>query len=522
MGKPTPPKVRRPFANVPKGYKMHMVKVYNVNNIEQVPIVLSDDWIVSDAYVTSDSIHLKNALDNREITVKLSELIHNPMWNTKTNSMKLSDSLIKGISEMVDADFSQTKKKMNMPSNNEHIENLFIQPKELFEAVDFTDMGVVNEDASYAPKFIKGEKYALSGVSCEGFEMPEKIYELIGIHDEYDGININSVIVKQVGGYQDKIFTLSKHDCECMGIEYENGLQLFPKHLNWKRVKEDIPFDKTNLGTTPTSDIDNTIRYVLLKLSGFKDYSDGYVVTPSGKLIKEEKFVKTLRIVSDEPIVYEKPSGEKKNGLMIPANTRLDVQIAYPSVLSYNHGNFISEDDTVYLLIKFAKNINDPLSIDGKNGVERHFLEGFNPNDHFKIAWDELGAYTIEEYEAEKARKEKARQERIEREEKERQKRIAEEEKRLREKRALVEETINKMKEYNIKTPSLPKIPDIKIENGISSLNLYMDGLDAYFDALDTSIKGLNYDLNKMFKLMGNGFTVTDKNNNSIFDILKL
>ena len=86
----------------------------------------------------------------------------------------------------------------------------------------------------------------------------------------------------------------------------------------------------------------------------------------------------------------------------------------------------------------------------------------------------------------------------------------------------MVEETINKMKEYDIKTPSLPKMPDIKIENGISSLNLYMDGLDAYFNALDTSIKGLNYDLNKMFKLMGNGFTVTDKNNNSIFDILKL
>jgi hypothetical protein len=174
------------------------------------------------------------------------------------------------------------------------------------------------------------------------------------------------------------------------------------------------------------------------------------------------------------------------------------------------------------VLIKLVQKLADPTLIDGQSGVERVNLEGFNPNDHFKIAWDEMGAYTIEEYEAEKARKEKARQERIKREEKERQKRIAEEEKRLREKRALVEETINKMKEYDIKTPSLPKMPDIKIENGISSLNLYMDGLDAYFDALDTSIKGLNYDLNKMFKLMGNGFIITDKNDNSIFDILKL
>ena len=85
------------------------------------------------------------------------------------------------------------------------------------------------------------------------------------------------------------------------------------------------------------------------------------------------------------------------------------------------------------MLIKLVQKLADPTLIDGQSGVERANLEGFNPNDHFKIAWDELGAYTIEEYEAEKARKEKARKERIEREEKERQRRIAEEEKRVRE-----------------------------------------------------------------------------------------
>ena len=508
--------------------KLWIVTTYENHEYKQVPIVLSDDWLVSEAYVMDGYVHLKNASDGTEIKVRLSDLVDNPMGKGTYTYKRLSNTLIDGISEMVDSDFIHATKKVNDYSNaarnnGGYVENLFYQPKEMFEAVDFSDMGIVNEPENFVPKFVKGEKYALSGVSCEGFEMPEKIYELIGVHDEYDGININSVIVKQVGGYQDKIFTLSKHDCECMGIEYENGLQLFPKHLSWRRVKEVVPFDKKNLGTTPVSEIDNTVRYIVLKLNGFKDYSDGYVVTPSGKLIKEERFEKSLRVTSDEPIVYEKPSGEFKNGLMVPANTRLDVQIAYPNGLNYNHGNFISEDDTVYILIKLVKEVNDPTAIDGKSGVERPYLDGFNPNDHFKIAWDELGAYTIEEYEAEKARKEKARRERIEREERERQKRIAEEEKRLKEKRKLVEQTIDKMKDYKIKTPSFPKMPDIRMDSGLSSLNLYMDSIDVYFDTLDSSLRSISKDLSGISKIIGIDLNNANiKSSSSIFDMLKL
>ena len=183
----------------------------------------------------------------------------------------------------------------------------------------------------------------------------------------------------------------------------------------------------------------------------------------------------------------------------------------------------ISEDDTVYILIKLVKEVNDPTAIDGKSGVERPYLDGFNPNDHFKIAWDELGAYTIEEYEAEKARKEKARRERIEREERERQKRIAEEEKRLKEKRKLVEQTIDKMKDYKIKTPSFPKMPDIRMDSGLSSLNLYMDSIDVYFDTLDSSLRSISKDLSGISKIIGIDLNNANiKSSSSIFDMLKL
>ena len=431
----------------------------------------------------------------------------------------IAQRMINDIAEMVGTDFNYATSK-----TNERVENRFSLPKELFEAVDFTNMGVIDEDKNYMPTFVVGEKYALKGTSCEGFDMPEKVYELVAVHDKYDGININSLIVKQVSGDQDKIFTLSKNDCEHIGIEYENGLQLFPKHLKWRRVKDTVPFDPKNLGTTPRSDIDNTIRYILLKLNGFKDYSDGYIVTPSGKLIKENQFEKTLRITSNEPIVYEQPTAST-NGILFEENKPFNIEIVYPTSLNYRHGNFISSEDAVYVLIKLVQPLNDPTLIDGNGGVERVNLEGFNPNDHFTISWDELGAYTVEEYETEKARKEKERQERIAKEEAERKKRIEEEEKRIKEQRKRAEEAVVRMKNFKINLPKFPKMETFNMENGLSSLNLYMDGLDMYFDTLDKSLNTLSGDLNQMGRQIGINLEKRIKknlSNSSLFDMLNL
>lgn len=456
-----------------------------------------------------------NTSNGGKIITALSSLINNPMaaWNT-------SKLVIKNIADMVEADFDSatTKKYMNSNRGNQKVENRFSLPKELFEMVDFTNMGVVNEPRKLMPKFVKGEKYSLAGVSCEGFEMPEKVYELVGVHDEYDGVNINSVIVKQISGDQDKIFTLSKNDCACMGIEYENGLQLFPKYLNWRRVKEIVPFDSSNLGTTPLSDIDNTIRYALVKINGFKDYVDGYVLTPSGKIIKEEQFEKSLRITSNEPFVYG-------NGIVVKENTNLNIEIVYPEEMVYKYGNFISDEETIYVLIKFTKKTSPNETMDGLTGIESTYLDGFNPNDHLDISWDELGAYTIEEYEAEKARKEKIRQERLAKEEAERQKRIAEEEKRIRQQRAKVEEAINKMKGYNIAMPKFPNMPNFDAKNGLSSLSFYTDGLKLYFDSLDRQLTRLSNDLSIMSKSIGVNLDKKmskEKENQSLYDLYEM
>lgn len=443
--------------------------------------------------------------------------------------LNVAQTMINGINELVNADYTYATKVTSAPKSafgKAPIENRFTLPKEMFKAVDFTNMGIIEEPKNVIPTFVIGEKYSLKGVSCEGFEMPEKVYELVAVHDKFDTIDINGVIVKQISGDQDKIFTLSKNDCDHIGIEYQNGLQLFPKQLNWKRVKDITPFDPSNLATTPLSDIDNTIRYVLLKLDGFKDYVDGYVVTPSGKLIKEEQFEKTLKVVSNEAITYSNPSNHSNGkAIIVKEDTPLKAKVVYPKDLQYNHGNFISSSDEVYILIDLTLSVDLADSIDYKFGVPKGFLEGFNPNDHFAISWNELGAYTIEEYEAEKARKEKERQERAAKEEAKRKKLIEEEERRIREQRRRTEEAVARMKAYNIEIPKFPKMVDFNMENGLSSLNLYMDGLDIYFNTLDTSLTKLSKDLSQMSREIGINL---DKNiarskiNATLYDMFKL
>ena len=414
------------------------------------------------------------------------------------------------VDEINKAAWDAMNEHLGSGQRTQRVEKLFSQPKELFEVVDFTSMGVIEEPIHLIPKFVEGEKYALKGIACDGFDMAEKIYELIGVVNDFDGVKIDSVIVKQIGGDKGLIFTLSKNDCAHLGIEYQKGLQLFPKNLSWRRIKDVVPFDKHNLATTPVSDIDNTIRYILIKLNGFEDYHDGYVLTPSGNLIKEKQFKKSVRVQTIEPIVYG-------NGYIVQDKTNLNVEIVYPKTMTFNHGNFISSENSVFLLIKLNKELDGlaETSVDGLFGVEPKYFDGVDPNEYFTISWDELGSFTVEEYEAEKKRRAEEAAERARKEEEERKKRIAEEERRIRENRKRTENAINRMKGYRIKMPSVPNIPSLKIDGSVASVDMLTDSLNCYFKGLDSSINTLTEDLDMMFKLSGlNGGTkiISDDN----------
>lgn len=363
------------------------------------------------------------------------------------------------------------------------IEKLFTLPSEMFSAVDFRPTGIITEHVGELPTFIIGKKYALKGVACDGFEMKEKVYELVGLIDTYGGVPVESVIVKQVSGETGNIYTLSKNDCNKLGIEFQQGLQLFPKLLPWTMVIDNVEFDPHNLATTPKSAIDNTVRYVLLKLNGFKDYIDGYVITPSGKLVKERQFEASIRVVPKEPIVYG-------NGYVNRENMPLIINIVKPKTSVFNHGNFISSNDEVFILITLSKNgiflTPTPKSVDGYFGVDPVYLDGISPNDYFVVMWDELGAKTLEELAEEKAKIEKEHAEAVRREE--------ERLNRETEKKRNAEEAVKRMKNMEVRVPSFPKPPKFNSNmEALASLDLYIDSLDSYFKDVDREFSKVNF-----------------------------
>lgn len=453
----------------------------HINRPKKIPIATPKDWNIVTSFINPHSHMLELVVTNdfqtfQKVTVDTQDFVEDRKYSNFTRMEKIDE---------------------------EKIEKLFIQPKNLFEAVDFSNLGVIDESENFSPKFIEGENYSLKGVSCDGFEMEEKVYKLVKVVDDFYGTNINSVIVKQISGEQGIIFTLSKNDCDYHGIEYEKGLQLFPKNLPWTRVKEKITFDKNNLSTTPVSDIDNTIRFILLRLDGFKDYLDGYVLTPSGHLITEKHFIDTIRVTSKEPIVFG-------NGFVINDNTNLDIELVYPKNLLFNHANFISSEDTIFVMIRLKMEYGNAQhgyydSIDRCFGVEPKYLEGINPTEFFEISWDELGAYTVEEYEALKAEKARKKAEKARKLEEERKRKIAEEEKRIKEQRRRAEAAVDRMRGYHMNLPSFPPIPNLNFNGTVGSIDMIVNTLDTYFDSLDKSLTIIGEDLSTMSKLSGLG-----------------
>lgn len=397
------------------------------------------------------------------------------------------------INSIVPKSLMRYRQASNEPERPK-VEKRYIMPSNMFSVVDFTDLGIINEDKSRVPRFVIGENYALGGEACDGFQQKYKVYNLVGMVDEFAGAKVDSLIVKQIAGDQENIYTISKNDCAFLGIEYQTGLQLFSKNLAWKHVRDIAEFDEHNLGTSPTSIIDNTIRYVVLKLDGFTDYSDGYVLSPSGKLIKEGQFTNSIRVTTKEPVVYG-------NGHIVQDKKPLRVHVTHPTKKLFNHGNFISSENEVFILIQFMENHNTftaGKSVDGCFGVDPKYFEGLDPNEYFEVSWDELGGITIEEYE--EAKKKAAEEaERLAKEREEEQKRvIAEAEKAAAEQARLEALAIERMKAYKIKEVEPIEMPRFKSDiDPIVAIDIYIENLNRYFGVLDSTLDELTRDINK-------------------------
>lgn len=291
------------------------------------------------------------------------------------------------------------------------LDNNFISAVNLRTIEDLSTLGLFYDKNNLI--FHNGERYSLKPKECDGFKMDEHVYEVYGTLDKFDDdeMNINSVIVKEITKSNGTLYTLSRNDCEWLGIEFSSGLQLLPKSLDWKYV--DVDFDENDLSTTQSLEGDGKIHYVLLKINGFKSYPNSNILTPSGKIIDENRLENSLVIRNNIPLI----SSNHKIG---DSNSTLLRKIVKVGKNKYTNSNILTDNNELYVLVRISLRYR----FNNDYGIDRDYLKNISPKDFFSVEWDEFGAMTLNEY------NKKIEFERIERE-----RRIAIEEEKIRKKR---------------------------------------------------------------------------------------
>lgn len=192
----------------------------------------------------------------------------------------------------------------------------------------------------------------------------------------------NSVIMShQTGEIGHKKF-LSEKMCEYFGIEYKPKLIIFPADIiAWRQFDpEKKVFDNLDLSTYPTSALEEwrgSIRYMVLKLSGFKNTSDKNIIqTPGGDFLDAELFLVSLRISIKNDIQgigsyqgYKK--GEDVPWTMITGDFKGSEKV--------KESDFIDIEGNMYIIIRLVKN---------GGGISPLSLTGRKAGDIFDVSWD--------------------------------------------------------------------------------------------------------------------------------------
>lgn len=194
--------------------------------------------------------------------------------------------------------------------------------------------------------------------------------------------NFHTVVMSHIQGDLGHKRMMGKDQCDMFGIEYKKGLMVFPATgIAWRQYDPDYKeFDNKDLSTYPTSLMEgakDTIRYMILKLSGFKRLSDESIIqTPGGDYLDLELFVVSLRVSIKEKIsgigIY--PGFEK--GEDIPWSIITD---DFRGSEKIDKDDVIDTDGNIYLIIRVAKE---------ESGISPLSLAGKRAGDVFEVSWD--------------------------------------------------------------------------------------------------------------------------------------
>ena len=250
-------------------------------------------------------------------------------------------------------------------------------------------------------EFIPGCIYAVGRNKVEGIEFGNLYFKVYGVIREYKGVNLDSVIVKEVVADEDgnivegenptgrRKFSIPPSMCKMLGIEYSPGFELWPMSSGFVRVDTDDLIDDEepeinygNLATYPTSEIDGTIRKVILELHGFSPYNTTHIITPTGAMIPTNDFVSSLTIFARQNISTDNGCAGFRMGEILPFKiVGREKNSKVFSICDENHNIYVEVD-----LTKQSLNAN---TADGIVGVAHTALDGKDIDDVIGVKWDE-------------------------------------------------------------------------------------------------------------------------------------
>ena len=255
----------------------------------------------------------------------------------------------------------------------------------------------------YLPQlsFNRGDKYALVLQGEEDFQNIERTYVVVGKIDKLNNIEIDAVIVKQIGGDNTTIFSLTKADCKELGIKYVPGLQLFPANMNWKQIeeeKDDVLHDvkkKREIKETSVKENTNDIDSALYNLyySDFIFNNNGYEKEKQICIVKSKIINTTYEDNSITSVIIRIEGffhcGENK--IMTPEKQEMDVEdfLASLKVITAEefYGDIDSYTDNKMVYATFKKYENLPFRVKTIVNYNREYMEICDDN-HIDIEID--------------------------------------------------------------------------------------------------------------------------------------
>ena len=255
-------------------------------------------------------------------------------------------------------------------------------------------------DDANCQEFVPGAIYSIGKESVEGVDFDRLYFKLYGVIREYKGVNLDSLIVKEIGTDENgniveginyagrRKFSISPSMCKMMGLKYSPGFELWPINSGFEKVdieeinEKPVEINYSNMSTYPTSEIDGTIRKIILELHGFSPYNNSHIITPTGAMIPTNDFVSSLTVFARQNISTDNGCAGFRAGENLPFKiVGRDTDSKVFSICDDKHN--------IYLEVDLTKKSHNANTSDGIVGISHTALDGKDVDDVIGVKWDE-------------------------------------------------------------------------------------------------------------------------------------